>query len=143
MAELLDDARGAPTWHALPVAEAVAAAGADLAVGLSAAEVASRLARHGPNSLPEPRREALALIFLRQFKSPLIYLLLGAGGVALALREVSDAVVIFVVVLANAMVGALQEGRASRSIEALRRLAGHTARVRRAGRAGWDRYVHD
>ena len=105
MSEAREGATSAPTWHALPVGEVVAAAGADLAVGLSAAEVASRLALHGPNSLPEPRREPLALIFLRQFKSPLIYLLLGAGGVALALREVSDAVVIFVVVLAFNVLG--------------------------------------
>jgi len=70
---------------------------------------------------------------VRQFKSPLIYLLFLAAGIALTLGHRSDAVVILIVVLFNAVIGALQEGRAERSIDALRKLASHKARVVRGG----------
>jgi Ca2+-transporting ATPase len=120
-------------WHALRAEEALAAVESDATRGLSPEEAARRLARFGPNALPEPARRSLLSVFLRQFRSPLIYLLLLAAGIALALRETSDAVVILVVVLVNALIGAFQEGRAERSLEALRRLAGHKARVIRGG----------
>jgi len=73
-------------------------------------------------------------VFLNQFRSPLIYLLFGAAAVALVLRETKDAIVIFVVVLLNALIGAYQEGRAEHALAALRRLASQKARVIRAGR---------
>ncbi len=72
-------------------------------------------------------------VFRGQFASPLIYLLLAASAIALALGEVSDAAVIFVVVLLNAVIGTVQEGRAEHSLEALRRMATHKARVIRGG----------
>jgi Ca2+-transporting ATPase len=121
-------------WHALHAEEAVVAVESEPNGGLPAEEAGRRLERFGPNALPEPSRRSLASIFLGQFKSPLIYLLFLAAGVALALRHVSDAVVIFIVVLLNAVIGAVQEGRAERSLGALRKLATHTARVVRGGR---------
>jgi Ca2+-transporting ATPase len=120
-------------WHALRAEEAVAALDTDRLHGLSSAEAVARRERFGANALPERRRSSLAAVFLRQFESPLIYLLLVAAGIAVAVGETSDAVVIFVVVLLNAVIGALQEGRAQRSLEALRRLTGHTGRVLRGG----------
>jgi Ca2+-transporting ATPase len=120
-------------WHTLRAEEAVAALGTDGERGLSAVEAAARLARFGANALPEAARRSLAVVFLRQFQSPLIYLLLVAAGIAVAVGETSDAVVISVVVLLNASIGALQEGRAERSLEGLRRLAGHQSRVLRGG----------
>ncbi len=121
-------------WHALRREEVLAALGTAATAGLSQAEVEQRLTQFGPNALPEQRRRSILSIFLGQFKSPLIYLLLGAGGLALVMGKVSDAVVIFVVVLLNAVIGAFQEGRAERSLEALRKLAGQKARVLREGR---------
>jgi magnesium-transporting ATPase (P-type) len=120
-------------WHTLHAAEAVAAVESDADAGLAADEVRRRLERFGPNALPEPKRRSLVMIFLRQFASPLIYLLFVAAGLALAFGHTSDAAVIGVVVLLNALVGAFQEGRAERSLAALRRLAMHRARVIRAG----------
>ena len=107
-------------WHALHAEEAVAAVASDAGGGLSAEEARRRLERFGPNALPEPTRRSLVSVFLGQFKSPLIYLLFVAAGIALALGHVSDAAVIFTVVLLNALIGAFQEGRAERSLEAPR-----------------------
>ncbi len=72
-------------------------------------------------------------IFFRQFKSPLIYLLLVAAGIAAVLGEHADAAVIVGVLLTNAIVGAFQEGRAERSMDALRKLSALQSRVLRGG----------
>jgi Ca2+-transporting ATPase len=121
-------------WHALHAAEALAAVASDAASGLSLDEVSQRLQRFGPNALPEPARRSVLAVFIRQFKSPLIYLLLVAAGIAVVIGERSDAAVISVVVLLNALIGGVQEGRAERSLAALRRLSTQKARVLRAGR---------
>jgi Ca2+-transporting ATPase len=121
-------------WHELHAEEAVAAVESDAGGGLSAEEARRRLERFGPNALPEPKRRALMWVVLGQFKSPLIYLLFVAAGLAFALEHTSDAAVILTVVLLNALIGAFQEGRAERSLEALRRLATHKARLVRGGR---------
>jgi Ca2+-transporting ATPase len=122
----------APPWHALPPEEVLRRLEAD-AGGLSAAQAAERLARHGPNALPERRRRSPLLLFLTQFRSPLVYLLLAAAAIALALGERGDAAVIVAVLLTNAAIGAFQEGRAQHSMEALRRMAAARARVLRDG----------
>jgi magnesium-transporting ATPase (P-type) len=121
-------------WHALRVEEVLSAMKSDAETGLATDEVARRLVRFGANALPEATSRSLISVFLGQFKSPLIYLLFGAAGVALLLGHHSDASVIFTVVLLNAVVGAIQEGRAERALDALRKLALHKARVVRDGR---------
>ncbi len=123
---------GESGWHALPTDEVVAAA-LTHEEGLSSAEVAARLGEYGPNSLPTAPTRSLAAVFVSQFKSPLIYLLFAAAGIALSLGETNDAIVIFCVVTLNAVIGAFQEGRAERSLHALRKLATHSARVARDG----------
>jgi magnesium-transporting ATPase (P-type) len=120
-------------WHALSVEEALQAVRSTADAGLTAAEAQRRLERWGPNALPEPERRSLVAVFVGQFRSPLIYLLFAAAALALALGHISDAAVIFVVVLLNAVIGAMQEGRADRSLEALRRITTHRARVVRDG----------
>ncbi len=121
-------------WHALHAEEALAAIGSDAERGLGSSEAQRRLERFGPNALPEPKRRSLAWVFAAQFKSPLIYLLFVAAGIAVAVGHLSDAAVISVVVLLNALIGAFQEGRAERSLQTLRRLAAHEARVVRDGK---------
>jgi Ca2+-transporting ATPase len=121
-------------WHALTADQAVTALRSHPDRGLSPDEALARLARVGPNELPRTRARSQFAVFLGQFASPLIYLLLVAAGIALALGHTSDAVVILVVVLLNAAIGTVQEGRALRSLEALRQLTTHTARVVRDGR---------
>jgi magnesium-transporting ATPase (P-type) len=122
-------------WHALPAAGALLRAGGDAARGLDPAEAARRLAAAGPNALPGPVRASALAVLLRQFRSPLIYLLLVAAAVSVAAGERGDAAVILAVLLVNAGIGAFQEGRAERSMEALRRLAAPRGRVLRGGEA--------
>jgi Ca2+-transporting ATPase len=120
-------------WHALEAASAIKRLGGDAASGLSAEAVAQRTAEHGPNALPEPPRRPAFLVFLRQFRSPLIYILFMAAALAAAMNHWGDAGVILAVVLVNALIGSYQEGRAERSMAALRRLAALQARVLREG----------
>lgn len=130
-AQTRDDAQR--LWHALHAEEALAAVESRAEKGLPAEEARRRLERFGPNALPEPERRSLGSVFLSQFKSPLIYLLFVAAGVALAVSHVSDAAVIFTVVVLNALIGTFQEGRAERSLHALRKLTPRTARIVRDG----------
>jgi Ca2+-transporting ATPase len=132
-ANRIDVADRGHLWHALGAAEVARAVGADLPRGLDREEAARRLARVGRNVLPEAKRRSLLVVFLRQFASPLIYLLIIAAVVAVALGERTDAIVISLVVLANAIVGAAQEGSAERAMAALRRLASDKAHVLRGG----------
>jgi magnesium-transporting ATPase (P-type) len=124
----------ASAWHARSTEEVTADLGVDIAAGLTSAEAAARLVKDGPNALPEATPSSLLLVVARQLKSPLILLLIGAALLALAIGERIDAAVISVVVVVNALIGALQEGRAERSLAALKRLTGRFARVVRDGR---------
>lgn len=101
--------------------------------GLVAERVAQQLAELGPNELPEAQSKAWWRILLAQFASPLIYILIVAAVVAAAMGETGDAVVILAVVLVNALIGAIQEGRAEQSMTALRRLSVLKVRVIREG----------
>ena len=121
-------------WHALEAHEAVSLVESDAELGLSSEAADERAERFGPNALPEPTQRSLLAIFFAQFESPLIYLLFAAAGIALLLGHSSDAAVIATVVLLNALVGAFQEGRAERSLQALRKLASLKTRVVREGR---------
>lgn len=121
-------------WHNLPVGEALVRLSVNPALGLPRDEAARRLAEHGPNTLPEAERRPLWRVFARQFASPLIYILFVAAVIALAMGHRSDAAVILVVVFVNAFIGTFQEGRAERSMEALRRLSTLKVRVVRGGK---------
>ena len=91
-----------PVWHAQTAEAVLAHWGCDLAQGLTAAAVDERTAAHGPNALPEPPKPAPWRLWLRQFKSPLIYILLVAAVLALALGHHTDALVIVAVVIVSA-----------------------------------------
>ena len=69
--------------------------------GLTEREAKARLAVHGPNSLPAPKRELFVFIFLRQFQSSIIYVLLIAAAIVYMLGEGADALIIFAVLLIN------------------------------------------
>jgi Ca2+-transporting ATPase len=122
----------APAWHALDTGRVLEALSAGPG-GLSGTEAASRIARYGPNALPEGKATSILRVFARQFASPLIYLLVAAAIIAFALGERGDAAVIAGVLLVNSVVGTFQEGRAERSMRALRRLTALRTRVLRDG----------
>ena len=102
--------------------------------GLSESEAASRLVEYGENRLPEGRPDSLPRIFLRQFKSPLIYILFVAAGAVFWIGETTDGCIILAVLLFNAVVGTIQEGRARNTLLALRRYTETRASVIREGR---------
>jgi len=90
--------------------------------GLSSAEAAERLERFGPNKLPELPRRHLIVRFLAHFHHVLIYVLLGAAIITASLGHLIDTGVILAVVIANAIIGFIQEGRAEQAMEAIRRM---------------------
>ncbi|MGW0705880.1 HAD-IC family P-type ATPase [Streptomyces sp. NPDC002643] len=119
--------------HRLSTAQLADLLDVDPAAGLTAGAAAERAAVHGPNQLAEPARRPEWQKFLDQFRNWLIGILLLAAVVAAAMGDLKDAVVITVVLQINAVLGYLQERRAERSLEALRRMLVPTARVRRDG----------
>src|SRR3972149_5120561 len=90
--------------------------------GLSQEEAELRLKEYGPNKLPEAKVESVFLIFLRQFQSPLIYILLGAGLLVFLTKAFVDSAAIFFVLLFNAVVGTFQEGKAQNTLLALKKM---------------------
>lgn len=119
-------------WHSLSAEDALAKLGS-AAAGLSATEAAKRLAADGPNELKEGKRISAWKIFLGQFKSLIIWILIVAGIVSGALGEAVDAVAILAIVVLNAGIGFYQEFNAAKSITALRKMTAPRARVRRDG----------
>jgi len=103
--------------------------------GLSHAEAAARLQVYGRNALPVAEPPGIALVFLHQFVSPLIYVLLAAALVSLAIHEWSDAGFICAVLLLNAIIGTAQEYSAQRAATALQQLVSTRSRVLREGDA--------
>ncbi|MGH6735886.1 MAG: HAD-IC family P-type ATPase [Methyloceanibacter sp.] len=101
--------------------------------GLSAEEAEARKRRFGPNRLAEPPRQSAVWRFLLQFHNLLIYVLLGAGVLA-AIGHMVDATVVLAVVIINAVIGFIQEGRAERALEAIRSMIDPHASVIRDGR---------
>ncbi|MFZ5625516.1 MAG: cation-translocating P-type ATPase, partial [Gemmatimonadota bacterium] len=128
----LDAGPEAP-WHALPVAGALARLDTSTR-GLSEREVAARLARHGPNRLTMRRARPPFERFLEQFHNVLIYVLMGAAAVTALLGQWVDSSVIVGVVVINATVGFIQEGKAEKALDAIRRMLSLKAAVYREDR---------
>ncbi|GAA4282480.1 cation-transporting P-type ATPase [Brevibacterium daeguense] len=103
--------------------------------GLSSDEAARRLDRHGPNALPAGKQESALTRLLRQFRDPMIYVLLGAAVFTAVLGEVVDTIVILAVVIVNAVIGYVQEGKAANALEGIRSMLSLNAQVKRDD--GW------
>jgi magnesium-transporting ATPase (P-type) len=101
--------------------------------GLSFEEAAARLVQHGPNRLPEAPRRSAAMRLLLQFHNILIYVLLGSAAITAVMEHWIDTGVILAVVLANAVIGFIQEGKAEKAMEAIREMLSPTAAVLRGG----------
>jgi len=118
----------------MPVAELLASLHSS-PNGLGHAEAAARLQHYGRNALPAAEPPGIVIVFLHQFTSPLIYVLLVAALVSLAIREWSDAGFICAVLLLNAIIGTAQEYSAQRAATALQQLVTTRSRVLREGDA--------
>lgn len=106
----------------------------DIHRGLEVREARERLQREGPNEMRAPRKKTPIESFLEQLNDPLIYVLIVAAVVSVLLGEANDAVIIGVVVVMNAVVGMLQEGKARKALESLKKLTSPRAFVIREGK---------
>ena len=121
------------TWHNLTINETVSLLAADVDQGLSVADLKQRRARYGPNKLRKGKRFSALIIFISQFKSLVIWVLIGAAAVSTALGETVDGIAIIAIVILNAVIGFIQEYRAEKAAAALARLAAPHCRVVRGG----------
>ena len=99
--------------------------------GLSAEEARKRLEQYGPNRLQEPEQPGFFSRLLSQFMDPLIYVLAAAGVISVFLGEIGDACIIAAVAALNGAVGMIQEGKAKRALDALKKMTRLKAVVRR------------
>ncbi len=125
--------RPTPAWHARPVDATLEALKASRR-GLTSTEAAARLERHGRNVLPPPKRRGPLLRFLLQFHNVLIYVLLAAAAITAVMGHWVDSLVILGVVVINAAIGFIQEGKAEAALEAIRGMLSPRAQVLRDGR---------
>ena len=123
----------AESFEKMGIQGAVQALSADAAQGLDPAEAQRRLEAAGPNVLAAKKGKSPVVKFLQQFNDPMIYILFAAVVVSLFLREYTDSIIILTVVLVNGVIGYLQEAKAEKAIEALKKLASPRAVVRRGG----------
>ena len=123
----------ASNWHHLAIDDVFSLCDAT-ANGLSQAAAEERLRRFGPNSLkPQKKRSAIARLG-SQFHNVLIYVLLAASMMTMLLQHWVDSGVIIAVVILNALIGFIQEGKAEKALDAIRDLLSHTAAVKRDGK---------
>ena len=113
--------------------------------GLSNQEAGERLLKYGPNKLPEKKKTPLFLVFLQQFNNPMIYILLAAALLSIAISiynsihngeafDFADPIIIMGVCVLNAIIGTVQENKAEKSLEALKKMSSPTCVVRREGK---------
>ncbi len=121
------------TSHSIPLDEVARLYETDGLKGLTSGEVASRLEKFGGNSIAHEKAISLWLMFLRQFNSPIVYLLIFAAGVSFFFQEWLDGFAILVVILINSIIGFYMEFQAQRSMEALKKLSVLPAKVIRNG----------
>ena len=115
------------------IQETVSKLNSNAVKGLTDGEAFRRLQQNGRNEMKAAKKKTKIQLFLEQLKDPLIYILLIAAAVSIALGEASDAAIIGTVVLVNALVGMLQEGKARKALEALKKLTSPRTIVIRDG----------
>ncbi len=120
-------------WHSLPLEEVEKKLNTDFSNGLTEDEVKKRHRLFGLNALPEGKRRSVFGILLKQFVSPLIYILVIAGFITLFLKDYADSVIIWLAVFLNAGIGFSQENKASRIFEELKKVVKIKAYVIREG----------
>jgi Ca2+-transporting ATPase len=120
-------------WHSLPPDKIEKELNTNFTDGLTETEAKERHRIFGFNRLPEEKPPSLSLIFLRQFKSPLIYILVIAGAVTLFFKGYADSIIIFAAVFLNAFVGFFQENKTSKILKELKKIIKEKAHVVRDG----------
>src|SRR5215468_10466595 len=126
-------AAGPTPWHALAVDDVLKRLTTSTGKGLDGGEASTRLQRYGPNRLPEGKKRGPFMRFISQFNNILVYVLLGAGFIKLMLNLWVDAGIIFGVVILNALLGFIQEGKAEKALDSIRNMLSAEARTLRSG----------
>lgn len=121
------------SWHASEITDVFGRLGSQ-PEGLTTEEAGKRLSQYGKNKLRPPRKQSPVIRFLLQFHNVLIYVLLAAGIITAILNHWVDAGVIFGVIIVNAFIGFIQEGKAERALDAIRSILSQQAFVLRNGK---------
>jgi magnesium-transporting ATPase (P-type) len=133
MSTAVNTVRETLPWHAIPQNEVVQRLATSRQTGLEPAEVSVRLEKYGLNRLPQSRKRGPFGRFLSQFNNILIYILIAAGVTKLIMGVWVDACIIFCVVLLNALLGFIQEGKAEKALDSIRNMLSSDARTMRGG----------
>ena len=125
-------------WYNISVEDTVKSLNSDLEHGLTEEEVTKRIEEHGYNELIQKKKKTFLEKFLAQFKDFMIIVLIFAAFVSgvvgvLEHEGINDSIIILLIVIVNAVIGVLQENKAEKSLEALKKLSSHTAKVLRNG----------
>ncbi len=120
-----------PAWHALTKQELEKRLTTNTDKGLNGDDASRRLQKYGPNRLPEGKTRGPLVRFVSQFNNILVYVLLGAGFIKLMLNLWVDAAIIFGVVILNALLGFVQEGRAEKALDSIRNMLSAESRTLR------------
>jgi magnesium-transporting ATPase (P-type) len=120
-------------WYAMSQAEVVQRLVTNPEKGLNVLEASTRRRQYGPNRLPEGRKRGAFTRFFAQFNNILIYVLIAAGFIKLMLSLWIDAGIIFTVVVLNALLGFIQEGKAEKALDSIRNMLSPEARTLRGG----------
>jgi P-type Ca2+ transporter type 2C len=123
-------------WHRLSISEVLTTLGSNKQ-GLSTHQAEEKLTRYGFNELEEQQKKSLFMMMLSQFKDVMILILLGAALISGILGDITDSIVILIIVLLNAFIGFFQEYRAEKAMTALKQMAITQARVLRNGKSSW------
>jgi len=121
------------SWHSRTVQEVVEAMGTDPEAGLNSAEAKARLDQYGPNELAELPRPGFWQLLLGQFNDFIVIILIVAAVVSFLLGEMVEASAIMAIVILNAVLGVVQEGKAEEALAALKKMAAPEAHVLRDG----------
>src|SRR6185312_1282177 len=133
MSTAVNTGRETLAWHAIPPNEVVRRLATSCERGVDPTEVSERRLIYGLNRLPQSRKQGPFTRFLSQFNNILIYILLAAGITKLILHSWVDACIIFCVVLLNALLGFIQEGKAEKALDSIRDMLSPEARTIRGG----------
>ena len=120
-------------WYERDIHEVYRELGASAQTGLTSKEAKRRLEEHGPNELQQKKGASLFEMFLAQLKDYMVIILIVASIVSILVGEVTDAIVILGIVVINAVLGVIQEYRAGKALEALKRMSAPNAKVLRDG----------
>ena len=127
-------------WHSLSTKEVESKLQTDLQQGLSDDEITVRLKKYGENKLQEPKKESVFVKFLKQFNDFMIIILIIAAIISAVVAKMQgtgeyiDSIIIITIVVLNAIMGVVQEAKAEKSLEALKKMSAPVAKVKRNGK---------